>query len=325
MKIPITEYDLVFISYDEPNADENYQDLLSKCPWALRSHGVWGSDSAHKAAAALCETDRFITVDADNIVDPDFFNVEIDDKKIDLSIDVVSWSAKNEVNGLVYGNGGIKFWPKKVVEQMKSHEISTNKASQVDFCWDIHYAQMNNIYSHVHNNASCLQAWRAGFREGVKMSLDGGDIVDHKIFKKHIHYKNYKRLLVWMSVGADSLNGLWAMYGARLGCYMVNFEQNKWDWVNVRDFNWLTDLFNNDIKNKFAQNDKNNQFCMKTNYNYNENFLKQEIERLGDVLRKNLRLEIAELDELSSKFFKETYVNPARTAPLIKEDQVILS
>ena len=49
--VPITEFDIIFISYDEPNADNNYADLLDKCPWAKRSHGVWGSDAAHKAAA----------------------------------------------------------------------------------------------------------------------------------------------------------------------------------------------------------------------------------------------------------------------------------
>ena len=66
--ISINEFDIVYISYDEPNADENYADLLDKCPWAKRSHGVEGSDAAHKAAAAMAETDRFITIDADNIV-----------------------------------------------------------------------------------------------------------------------------------------------------------------------------------------------------------------------------------------------------------------
>ena len=81
--VPITEFDIVFISYDEPNAEQNYNDLLNKCPWAKRSHGVWGSDAAHKAAAALCDTDRFITIDADNIVREDFFNIEID---MDLSL-----------------------------------------------------------------------------------------------------------------------------------------------------------------------------------------------------------------------------------------------
>ena len=105
--IPITEFDVVFISYDEPNADQNYQDLLEKCPWALRSHGVWGSDAAHKAAAALVETDRFITIDADNIVRSDFFNIELDLNTIGEN-DVISCAGKNAVNGLVYGNGGIK-------------------------------------------------------------------------------------------------------------------------------------------------------------------------------------------------------------------------
>jgi hypothetical protein len=324
MKIPITEYDLVFISYDEPNADKNYQDLLEKCPWAKRSHGVWGSDAAHKAAAALSETDRFITVDADNIVNPDFFNIEIDTSQVDMSVDVVSWSAKNIINGLVYGNGGIKFWPKIVVEQMKSHEIAVSKAGQVDFCWDIHYVQMNNIYSDVHNNASALQAWRAGFREGVKMSLDQGDIVTHELFKKHIHYKNYKRLLVWMTIGSDITNGLWAMYGARLGCYMVNFQRSNWDWVNVRDFNWLTDFFYSDIVPKFSD-PNGDSICTKNNFTYNKNYLIQQIKDYGDVLRKDLRLEIAEFDDLGSIFFKETYINPARTNPFIREDQVILS
>ena len=69
--------DLIFISYDEPNADLNYADLLNKAPWAKRVHGVKGSDQAHKAAAELSNTDWFITVDGDNIVDEKFFNIII--------------------------------------------------------------------------------------------------------------------------------------------------------------------------------------------------------------------------------------------------------
>ena len=30
MKIPVTELDIIFISYDEPNADANFADLQSK-------------------------------------------------------------------------------------------------------------------------------------------------------------------------------------------------------------------------------------------------------------------------------------------------------
>ena len=223
----INEFDIVFISYDEPNADENYADLLEKCPWAKRSHGVYGSDAAHKAAAEMADTDRFITVDADNIVHADFFNVEIDMSKIS-NVDVISWAGKNHINNLVYGNGGIKCWPKSVVMNMRTHENapSNDPRAQVDFCWNINYVQMNNVYSNVMNNGSPLQAWRAGFREGVKMTLVDGDVVDPNNLMKNVHGKNLKRLLTWMSVGEDVTNGLWAVYGARLGCHMTNVRRD---------------------------------------------------------------------------------------------------
>lgn len=319
--VPVTEFDIVFISYDEPNADDNWQDLLDKCPWAKRSHGVYGSDAAHKAAAKLSETARFITVDADNIVNPDFFNIELDMSKIGKN-DVISWAAKNEINGLVYGNGGIKCWPKHVVEQMRTHEAAPEHDSraQVDFCWNINYVQMNNCYSHVYNNASPYQAYRAGFREGCKMTLEGGDVVEQKKLKNLFH-RNYKRLLVWQSVGADVQNGLWAVYGARLGCVMTNLERDGWDWRNVRDFKWHTAYWEETIAPQFA--DMGGTMCERTGYKWNAEKLLDQTHQLGDQLRQNLGLEIADLDSQSSKFFKATYVNPARVSPIAREDEVI--
>lgn len=319
--VPITEFDLVYISYDEPNADENYQDLLDKCPWALRSHGVWGSDAAHKAAAALVGTERFITVDADNIVHEDFFNIELDLDTIGEN-DVISWAGKNMVNGLVYGNGGIKCWPVHVVNAMRTHEAApeNDKHAQVDFCWNINYVQMNNVYCNVHNNGSPYQAYRAGFREGCKMSLENGDVVDKYALKK-VHRKNYQRMLVWMSVGEDAPNGLWAIYGARLGCYMTNLERDKWDWRDVRDFDWHTKFWNETVAPQFA--DPEGEMCPRTGYKYNKDKLKAETLRLGRILQDELGLEIADLDEKASTFFKEVYVNPSRMAPMVREADVI--
>ena len=71
-KFRILDYDIIYLSYDEPNAEKNYADLCSKVPWAKRVHGVEGSDAAHKACAELSETDRFITIDGDNIVNAEF-------------------------------------------------------------------------------------------------------------------------------------------------------------------------------------------------------------------------------------------------------------
>ena len=71
-------------------------------------------------------------------------------------------------NGLVYGNGGIKCWPVQLVLDMKTHENAEDETKKVDFCWDLNYIQMNNIYSRVFNSGSPFQAFRAGYREGVK-------------------------------------------------------------------------------------------------------------------------------------------------------------
>jgi len=317
--VSINDFDIVYISYDEPNADENYADLLEKCPWAKRSHGVWGSDAAHKAAAALSETERFITVDADNIVNDDFFNVELDMDKIAPS-HVISFAAKNVVNGLVYGNGGIKMWPVDVVNSMRTHEAApaTDKRAQVDFCWNIQYIQMNNWYSWVYNNGSPLQAWRAGFREGVKMGLENGDVVDPARLKQ-IFRENYRRLMVWMTVGEDVENGLWAIYGARLGCHMTNILRHEWDWKNVRDFDWLSNYFNQELAPQFAGDD---QLCPRTGMQWDSTKLKQEIVRLGDDLRGKLDLEIADVGIAGSRFWKTVYRNPSRLGPQIREDQV---
>lgn len=317
----INEFDIVFISFDEPNADENYNNLLEKAPWAKRSHGVFGSDAAHKAAAELAETDRFITIDADNIVDPAFFGVEIDMDRI-RDTDVISWAGKNTINGLVYGNGGIKCWPKEVVMNMQTHENAPagDKRAQVDFCWNIHYIQMNNIYCDVMNNGSPLQAWRAGFREGVKMGLVDGDVIDPRYLKEQVHNKNYKRLLTWMSVGDDAENGIWAVYGARLGCHMTNIARTEWDWKNVRDFRWLTNFFETDVLPKFQDND--DQLCKRTGIRWNYDAVLQASNELGYDLRRELDLEIADLGVEGSRFFKEVYINPSRLGAQIREDQV---
>ena len=319
MPTPINEFDIVFISYDEPNADANYADLLTKAPWAKRSHGVKGSDACHKAAAALSETDRFVTVDADNVVWDDFFNIELDMSRVGPT-DVISWAGKNAVNGLIYGNGGIKLWPKSVVMSMKTHEAAEAASAQVDFCWDIHYHQMNNVYCWTYNNGSAYQAFRAGFREGVKMCLAGGIPVSSGELRQRVHPKNLRRLLVWQSVGADAENGLWAMYGARLGTMRTLFDKS-FNYVDVRDFDWHDKHWTEVVQPMFDAD--RGDMCKATGWTYNNELLRSEIRKLGTELRTKANLSIAELDENGSRFFKESYINPNRLGPMIKEDQVI--
>ena len=93
---------------------------------------MWGPK-----AAAMSETDRSITIDADNIVREDFFNNELNMSRV-TDTDVISWAGKNTVNGLVYGNGGIKCCPwMLLIEWYTRSGLKVIKQVQVDFCWNI--------------------------------------------------------------------------------------------------------------------------------------------------------------------------------------------
>ena len=290
-KIKVIDQDIIFLSYDEPNAEKNYADLCSKVPWAKRVHGVHGSDAAHKACADLSETEYFVTVDADNIVDQEFLNQEVDIEELGVTPDhVFSWCGKVHVNGLMYGNGGLKMWTRKFVHNMKTHEHSEegDERGKVEFCFDNNYYQFNENYSVSYTNATPWQAWRAGFREGVKMSLDQGAKVDDL---RTVWWQNYDRLLIWSQVGADVDNGMWSILGARQGCYMTNCTD--WDYANVRDFEWLNNFWESDVKDLNPED---------------------ESQKLGLEILKGTGIDI-DIEPLSpgqSKFFKKVYHNSER-------------
>lgn len=296
----LAEVDCIFLSYDEPNAEKNYADLLNKVPWAKRVHGVKGSDDAHKACARLSETERFITVDGDNIVDSKFFQQTVDMEKYPNGVNrQYSWCGKNFINGLVYGNGGLKCWTKDFVLSMKTHEASDSARGQVDFCWEDSYTQMVGLYSMVYNNSSPRQAWRAGFREGVKLGLQNG--VKEKLInpKRQLVRRNYQRLMIWQSVGADVENGIWAILGARAGVYKTHCTD--WDYVQVRDFEYLNDMFANEFESLTSDQ------------------VLEMSKDLGQKIRKQLNMNIADLDEYQSKFFKDVWVNPPRVEIATRE------
>jgi hypothetical protein len=292
MTIKIIEQDIIYLSYDEPNAEKNYADLLAKVPWAKRVHGVKGSDAAHKACANISETEYFVTVDGDNIIDPKFLEVEIDIEKLGLTSNhVFSWCGNVHVNRLMYGNGGLKLWTRKFVNEMKTHENSdpTDTKGLVEFCFDDKYYQFNENYSESFTNETPFQAWRAGFREGVKMSLDqGAKVTDLKT----IWWQNYHRLLVWCSVGADVENGIYSILGAREGAALTNCTD--WDYANVRDFDYLTNYWKDHYES--ALDDEK----------------VKQINFYGNELRDKCGLEIANLDSAGSKFFKAVYNNSPR-------------
>lgn len=287
----IIELDIVFLSYDEPNADLHYADLCKKVPWAKRVHGVKGSDAAHKEAAKLSETDWVVTVDADNIVDPKFFNVDIDFKN--ASVDVFSWIARNKINGLLYGNGGLKIWKKDFILNMKTHEASDSDRAQVDFCWEDGYQQFKECYSETVVTGSPYQAWRAGFREGVKMTLLDGVKVPPQEIQEQIWWHNIHRLRMWSTVGTHEENGKYAILGARMGTYMTNCTD--WDYVQVRDFEVLKEIYETEV----------NHTC-----------IEEDIQDYGTKIRYELGLDWPWLNETQSKYTLNLYLETIELAKI---------
>ena len=213
-KVRISDLDFVYISFKEPNKEQNWADLKNKVPWAKRVDGVVGFDSAHKAAADIAETDFFISVDGDNIIDERFLLETLNWTKTDKKA-VHRWKAKNNVNGLIYGNGGVVGWDKETCMNMKTHENADSEENQIDFCWGVPHENLHNCYSETIINGSEEQCFVAGYREGVKMSTEKGKPFRAENFK-NIWPENLKRLSTWCTVGADTEHGKYAMLGARM-------------------------------------------------------------------------------------------------------------
>ena len=294
--VDIADLDVIFLTYDEPKKDEFWIKIKNMVPWAKRVDGVKGSDAAHKAAAAASDTERFILIDGDNIPDAGFFNLqlELDDSNRDC---VFRWRARNVVNGLMYGNGGLSCWTRDFVNAMRTHEATDGRAeTQVEFCFDPRYWAMHDCYSTTYPNQTPFQAWRAGFREGVKMCLDRGARPSLSDFKQRVHSRNLDNLTIWQSVGADDPNGFWAIYGARRGTSLTMLT--NWDYTQVQNFDELERMW--------------------TMY---QNHGPDECNELGEKLRKQLDLNIVDLDPEPSAFFKHHYKSNFQNKGIMTRDQ----
>ena len=294
--VDIADLDCVYLSYDEPRKEETWIKIQNIVPWARRVDGVKGSDAAHKAAADASTTDRFVLIDGDNIPDAEFFNLQL---KLDKDSDdkVFRWKARNHINGLMYGNGGLSCWTKEFVYAMKTHENSDgSEANDVEFCFYPDYWAMHDCYSTTYPNATPFQAWRAGFREGVKMCLDRGKRPGLVDFEVRVHNRNYDHLCIWQTVGADVDNGFWSIYGARLGTWITMLNK-EWDYRQVQDFDALAELWK--------------EF---------ENDTPDHCTSIGNQLRQKLSLPIVDMDAEESKFFKHHYKSVFKNKGLMERE-----
>lgn len=222
------ESDIIFISYDELNADSNFNDLLHRFPKAKRIHGVKGIFAAHKAAAELAESNFFYVVDADAKVN-DNFKFNFSPSMFNLN-SVYLWYSKNPINDLEYGYGGVKLFSTNLVKHYDNTEL--------DFTTSI----TNNLHiiPKVSNitqfNTDPFSTWRSAFRECTKLAS--------KSIMNQVDQETEHRLDTWCSIGGDRDFGDFAIMGAKDGRDFGMTNKHQPETLKlINDFDWLAERF----------------------------------------------------------------------------------
>ena len=222
-------YDIVFISYEEPNAEDNYSKLKERFPMAKRVHGVKGIHQAHIAAAKKCFTKMFWIVDGDaHIVDEFKFDYEVPKHQLDH---VHVWRARNAVNALVYGYGGVKLFPKQLTIDMdlSKPDMTTSISGK--------FKAVQELANVTAFNTDPFNTWKGAFRECVKLSS--------KVIDRQKDLETDKRLNTWCTRGKTNPFGEYSIRGAIEGkAYGEKYRDSPQELRRINDFDWLQDKFN---------------------------------------------------------------------------------
>lgn len=221
-------YDIVFISYNEINAEENWETLRSRFPRAKRVDGIKGIHQAHIAAAKKCFTKMFWVVDADAKIVSEFdFSYRVDEYNLET---VHVWRSINPVNDLVYGYGGVKLLPRKLTLNMDlSKPDMTTSISQ-------YFKPVPEISNITVFNTDPFNTWKSAFRECAKLASKVIDRQDNK--------ETDDRLQAWTQLNENVSYGAYAYMGAIAGKAYGEENADKPDALKlINDFDWLYGQF----------------------------------------------------------------------------------
>ncbi len=216
-------FDIIFISYNELNAEENLSQLKERFPLVKHVKGVTGIHQAHIEAAKRSFTPMFWVVDADAVILDSFnFDYTVTPEEHDI---VHVWRSRNPINGLEYGYGGVKLLPKKLTLSMDktSTDMTTSISSR--------FKAMEEVSNITAFNTDAFSTWRSAFRECCKLAVTN-------------NVESLARLKVWSTLVEDVPYGYYAYLGALAGrAYGEKNASNKEALSKINDFTWLQDLW----------------------------------------------------------------------------------
>jgi hypothetical protein len=206
--------DIVFMSYDEKNADLNYEILKKRFPNVSRLHGVEGLVNAHKKAAQQSATPWVYIVFAKTEVDANF-NFDFNPNYLEVPSNYVFYSY-NPVLNHSYGHDGIVMYHTKSVIDIKSWGV--------DFTMSFPVVTIPVISCRNNFNYSEYSAWRTAIREAYKLKK-----TDRISDKYHLH--------LWLTANCDK-NGKWSILGAHDGLSLPDGMEE-----NINSWRWLKSYF----------------------------------------------------------------------------------
>lgn len=227
-------YDIIFISYNEINADDNFKNLQTRFPRAKRIHGVKGIHNAHKAAAEISTTNMFYVVDGDaEIIESFNFDYEVSRYERDI---VHVWQSLNPINDLTYGYGGVKLLPTDLVLSMNTNSVDMTLSISDRF------KVMKEVSNKTRFDTDEFSTWKSAFRECVKLSSRAVD----ETYDEETDF----RLQTWCSKGEDKQFGKFCIDGAKAG-REYGYDNIGIDeaLIKINDFEWLKNIYEQRAKN----------------------------------------------------------------------------
>lgn len=224
--VMFSDFDVVFISYNEPNAEANWYKLKETFPDAKRVKNVKGIFEAHKRAAEVATTDMFYVVDGDaEIID----SWKFDYKPNVFDMDCVHlWTSLNPINDLEYGYGGVKLFPRQMLLDATTWRVDlTTGLGKLKF-----HDKVSNITGF---NTDPFGTWRSAFRECAKLSSG---------LQSEFNAETEQRLDTWTTKGQDRTHGEYALHGAKLG---KQYGADNYDDLEalklINNYEWMKNEF----------------------------------------------------------------------------------
>lgn len=222
-------YDIIFISYKEPNAEENFLLLQKKFPRAKRIHGIKGIHQAHIKAAEMADTEMFFVVDGDAVIENNFnFDYQVPVYERDT---VHVWRSRNPINDLQYGYGGVKLLPRTLTLNLDttSSDMTTSISKK--------FKTLDEVSNISAFNVDAFSTWRSAFRECAKLAS--------RTIDRQKEAETKERLKIWTTSGQDRPFGNYAISGAKAG---MEFGLSENDIKLINDFDWIEQKFKESTK-----------------------------------------------------------------------------